>query len=213
MTVPINVRGIGNAFRENDFYLLLNLYFDEVFRGSSVRGYFRRKMHIVNDLKCKVLLKMNILDAKQVSFNMKDKTMIIFTCKDFIVFIRIAPKPNARIRRVVHSKNQTVISVKAVAQMSTYLKGKRLSDDRDYLFEPDQKQLAAALGEAGDFYAHICGGNLACVQIKNDRDIVVKILRRARLGTLTEYEKEGCYQINEAYHDVAVVINIKQMKA
>ena len=213
MTAPINVRGIGNAFRESDSYLLLDLYLDGVSRGSPARGYFRREVHIVNDLKCKVLLGMDILGAEQVTLNMKDKTMVLPTCKDLVVPIRIAPKPNARIRRVVHSKDQTVIPAKAVAQVPTYLKGKRLPDDRDYLFEPDQEQLAAALGELGGFYAHVCGGNLACVQVKNDRDVAVKIPRRARLGTLTEYEEEGCYQLDGAYHDVAVVTSVKQMKA
>ena len=212
MTVFINVREIKNAFRESDFYLLLNLYLNEIFRDLSAREYFRKEIHIVNDLKCKIFLNMNILKAKQMTFNMKDKTMILFTCKDLIVFIRIAPKSNARIRRVIHFKNQTVISVKAVAQMLIYFKKKRFSDDRNYFFESDQKQLAIALSEMNDFYAHVCEGNLICVQIKNDRNVAVKISQKVRFGTLTEYEEEECYQLNEIYHDVAIVISVKQMK-
>ena len=147
MIVFINVRSIENAFRENDFYLFLNLYLNEVFRKSPTREYFRKKMHIVNDLKCKVFLNMNILKTKQMTLNMKNKIMILFICKNLIVFIRIVSKSNARIWRVIHFKNQTVILVKAVAQIFIYLKKKRFSDDRNYLFESDQKQLAVVLNE------------------------------------------------------------------
>ena len=122
MIASINIRKIENVFCKNDFYLFLNLYLNEIFRNSLVRKYFRKKMHIVNDLKCKIFLKINILKTKQMNFNMKNKIIIIFTCKNFIVFIRIASKPNARIWRVIHFKNQTVISIKTIAQMFIYLK-------------------------------------------------------------------------------------------
>ena len=191
MTAFINVREIKNVFRENDFYLLLNLYLNEVFRDSPTREYFRKKIHIVNDLKCKIFLNMNILKAKQMIFNMKNKTMILFTCKNLIVFIRITSKSNARIRRMIHFKNQTVISAKAIAQMFIYFKRKRLSDDKNYFFESDQKQLTIVLSELNDFYVHVCERNLICVQIKNDRDVAVKISRKIRLDTLTKYEKKN----------------------
>ena len=212
MTIFINVRKIKNVFRENDFYLFLNLYLNEIFISSSARKYFRRKVHIVNDLKCKVFLNMNILKTKQMIFNMKNKIMIFFTCKDLVVFIQIISKSNARIRRVIHFKDQTVISVKTVAQMFIYFKRKRFSDDKNYFFESDQKQLAIVLNKMNDFYVHVCEENLTCVQIKNDKDVAIKISRKIRLDTLTKYEEEKCYQLNEIYHDVAVIISVKQMK-
>ena len=212
MTVFINVRKIENVFRENDFYLFLNLYLNEIFRDSSTREYFRKKIHIVNDLKCKIFLNMNILKTKQMTFNMKNKIMILFTCKNLIVLIRITSKSNARIRRVIQFKNQTVISVKAVTQMFIYFKKKRLSDDKNYFFKSDQKQLAIVLNEMNDFYVHVCEENLICVQIKNDRNVTVKISRKIRFDTLTKYEKKEYYQLNKTYHDVAIIISVKQMK-
>ena len=61
--------------------------------------------------------------------------MMIFTCKDLIIFIKIALKSNARIRRVIHFKNQTVISFKSITQISIYMKNKLLSNDKNYFFE------------------------------------------------------------------------------
>ena len=191
MIVFINVREIENVFRENNFYLFLNLYLNEVFKNSSAREYFRREIHIVNNLKCKIFLNMNILETKQVTFNMKNKIMILFTCKNLIVFIRITSKSNARIRRVIYFKDQTVISVKAIAQMLIYFKEKRFSDDRNYFFESDQKQLTIVLNELNDFYVYVCEENLICVQIKNNRNVAVKISRKIRLDTLTKYEKKN----------------------
>ena len=120
--VFINVRKIKNLFCENDFYLFSNLYLNKIFKNSSTREYFRKKIHIVNDLKCKIFLNMNILKTKQMTFNIKNKIIIFFTCKDLVVFIRIISKSNVRIWRMMHFKNQTIISIKTVMQMFIYFK-------------------------------------------------------------------------------------------
>ena len=213
MAAPINVKDIENAHKKCDTYVLLALYLDGESKGVPARGYFRREVHVIKNLKCKLLLEMDILEAEQVTINLTNKTMVIPTCKDLVVPIRIAPKPNARIRRVVHSKDQAVIPPKSVAQVPTYMKSKPLPDDRDYLFEPNQQQLTASLRQLGGFYTHVCHGNVAGVHVRNDKNMTVRIPRRARLGTLTEYETKGCYQVDDEYHEVAVVSNIQDMEA
>ena len=94
---------------------------------------------------------MDIFESKRITLNMIDKSMIVFICKNLIVFIRIILKPNARIRRVMHFKNQTLISVKSMTQVFIYFKKKRFFDDKNYLFESNQKQLTAALKKSKVF--------------------------------------------------------------
>lgn len=125
----------GNAYQECDSYILLDIYLDGTSKGTAARGYFRREVHVVKNLKCKVLLGMDILGAERVTLNMADKVMVIPTCQDLVVPIRIAPKLNARIRRVVHSKDQSVIPAKSVVQIPTYMRGKRLPEDRPTIID------------------------------------------------------------------------------
>ena len=213
MIVSINVKNINNAHKECDIYVFLNLYLNGESKSTSSREYFRREVHVIKDFRCKFFFEMNILKAKQIIINLINKIMIIFTCKDLVVSIKIALKSNARIRRVIHFKNQTVIFFKSMTQISIYMKSKSLSNDRNYFFESNQQQLTAFLKQLNDFYIHVCHDNVTGVHVRNDKNMTVKISRRARLRTLTEYETEECYQIDDEYHEVAMISNIQNMKA
>ena len=212
MTVSINVKNINNVHKKCDIYVFLNLYLNDESKSTFSREYFRREVHVIKNLKCKLLLEMNILEAEQVIINLTNKIMIIPTCKNLIMFIKIAPKPNARIRRVIHFKNQAVIFFKSVTQISTYMKNKSLSNDKNYFFESNQQQLTTSLKQLNDFYIHVCHDNVAEVHVRNDKNMTIKISRRARLRTLIEYEAKKCYQIDDEYHEVAMVSNIQNMK-
>ena len=65
--------------------------------------------------------------------------------QNLIIFIKIALKSNAQIRRVIYFKNQIVIFFKSIAQISIYMKNKLLSDDKNYFFESNQQQLTIFL--------------------------------------------------------------------
>lgn len=212
ITASINVRRLKNASHEANNYVLLNVFLNDISKGKSAREHIHKEFHLMKDLRCKTLLSVDILAAEQIIFNTADKIMITLTCKNLIVLIKIAFKPNARIKRVVYFKDQTLISSKSVVRMPIYLKRKKLFDDKNYLFESNQEQLTSILKDVGGFYAHICNINMTCVQVRNDRGIAVSIPRRARLRILTEYEAEGCYQLNNAYHEVVIMTDIKKIK-
>ena len=96
-----------------------------------------------------------------------------------------------------------------MTKIQIYLKSKKLSNDKNYLFESNPKKLTVALKKADEFYIHVCDCNFFFVQIRNDLTIFVIISRRSRLGILNEYEKKGCYQIESLYHEVVIITNTK----
>ena len=155
---------------------------------------------------------MNILKAKQIIINLINKIIIIFTCKDLIMFIKIALKSNAQICRVIHFKNQVVIFFKSMTQISIYMKNKLLSNDKNYFFELNQEQLTIFLKQLNDFYIHVCHDNVTEVHVKNDKNMTIKISRRARLKILIEYKIKNCYQIKNVYHEMTMMNNIKKIK-
>ena len=124
MTAPMNVKEIENAVDEFINYIIVDIYFDGISEKTSARNHIRKKFHLIKKLKCKVFLNMSILAVEQITINIIEKMMIIFTCKNLVVFIKIVPKPNARIRRIVHFKNQTLISTKTIIRIFTYMKKK-----------------------------------------------------------------------------------------
>ena len=212
MIVSINVKNIKNVHKKCDIYVFFDLYLNDKSKNTFFREYFRREIHVIKNLKCKLFLEMNILKAKQIIINLINKIMMIFTCRDLIIFIKIAFKLNTQIRRVIHFKNQAVISFKSITQILIYMKNKSVSDDRNYFFESNQQQLTIFLKQLNDFYTHVYHDNVAEVHVKNDKNMTIKISRRIRLKTLIEYETKECYQINDEYHKIAMISNIQNMK-
>ena len=191
MPTSMNVRDIGNAHHECNIYSILNVYLNETIKKTKfVRKQLTKEFHIVKDLKCKILIEMNILKTKQINIDMINKIMMIFTCKNLIVDIRIALKFNARIKRIIHFKNQNHNFVQIDHQGIHISEKKKLSENRDYLFESNASELTVALGKTDDFYIHVCDCNIFVIQIKNDQPISIIFNRRVRLRTLTEYKKK-----------------------
>ena len=212
MIVSINVKNIKNVHKKCNIYVFFALYLNDESKNVSVREYFRREIHVIKNLKCKLFFEINILKAKQIIINLINKIMIIFTCKNLIMFIKIAFKSNARIRRVIHFKNQTMIFFKSMTQISIYMKNKSLSDDKNYFFESNQQQLTTFLKQLSDFYTHVCHDNVTEIHVKNDKNMTIRISRRTRLKILIEYKIENCYQIDDVYHEMTTINNIKKIK-
>ena len=66
MSVSVNVRDINNALHECIIYVMLNIFLNDTFQIASTRKQLHRKFYIMKNFKCKILLKMNILNAKQI---------------------------------------------------------------------------------------------------------------------------------------------------
>ena len=190
MSVSINVRDIDNALHECITYVMLNVFLDGTSQIVSIRKQLHKEFHVVKNFKCKILLKMNILNVEQMNINLINKIMTISICKNLVVSIRITFKSNVRIRKIVHSKKKIIISVKSVVKISTYLKKKKFFDNKNYFFESNQTNFTIAFEKIEDFYTHICDCNFSFVQIKNDLLISMTLFKRSRLDTLIEYEKK-----------------------
>ena len=210
MSASVNVRDIDNALHECIIYVMLNIFLNDTSQTVSTREQLHRKFHVIKNLKCKIFLKMNILNAKQMNIDLINKIIIIFICKNLVISIKIIFKSNIRIKKIVHSKKKIIISSKSVVKISTYFKKKKLSDNRDYLFEFNQTNFIAIFEKVESFYTHICDYNFSFVQIKNDLFISMILFKRVRLNTLTEYEKKNCYQIETKYHETVVVTDVKK---
>ena len=211
MSKSINVREIENVFHKCSIYVLLNIYFDDLFRIVSIKEHLHKKIHVIKNLKCKILLDIDILNAKQINIDLINKVMIISTCQNLVVIIKIVSKSNVRIKRIVHVK-KIIIFDKTIIKMSIYLK-KKLFDDRDYFFESNQTELTVVLKKIEGFYIHICNCNVDFVQIKNDKFISIVVFRRVRLRTFTKYEKKNCYQIENEYYEIAILIQTNEINA
>ncbi len=111
---------------------MLDLYLDELSNDQKICDHIRREFHVVNDLKCKLLMKLDIMISKKMIINLKNKSLIIFICENMTILIRINLKSNSRIKRIVHNKKSVIILSNSVMSVSIYLREKKFSLNRNF---------------------------------------------------------------------------------
>ena len=196
MPASINVCDIDNVIHSSRTYAVLDFYMKDVSEGKLAVDKIHREFHIVDELRCKTLVEMNIMTLEQMMLDFQNKIFYVSLYDKLIAFIRIAFKLNARIHRVVMTKKNIIFSLKSIAKVSIYMREKKLSDDKDYFFEFNKFDFVAHLSDFDDFYTHVIDCNMIYVNVKNNLSIVKRISRRVCLKLLIEYEKKECYQIN-----------------
>jgi hypothetical protein len=213
MLASINVRDIKNALHQFTAYVILNLYLIELINDKKIKEHIRKEFHIMNDLKCKILMRLNIMISKEMTINLSNKFFVILICENLIVSIRINLKSNSRIRRIIHSKKSIKIFSNSIINIFTYLRDKKLSLNRDFLFEFNNNIFTKFLNDLDEFYTHVCDCNLTFVHVKNALISSMMISSRTRLNILIEYEKEKCFQMKFELHEWIVICNETKAEA
>jgi hypothetical protein len=103
--------------------------------------------------------------------------------------IRITPKHESRVDRVILVDCLIIISAKLIASVSVKMKEPLL--DRDYLFQSISRELN--LEFTREIMTHMINVNLVAVQVCNFSNKSVVVSRKARLDRLIEYEEHECY--------------------
>jgi hypothetical protein len=134
--VTIKIRDI-DIFIHNCFkYVHLKLFiskFTEIVKLS-------RQTHVVNNLRVKFLMKMNILRLEKIILNISRRKMMLSLCENLRVFIRITSKLETKVNRIILVERLVIISTKSIATISTRMRDKSLFD-RDYLFQSISREL------------------------------------------------------------------------
>lgn len=192
MSSPIHVRGLGSAMHDTDEYITVSVYAEGKLLGpesSPAVAKMTVEAHLVDNLKANMLLGNDVLVPQKIKVDPANGEMIIGACQNLAVKIDVVAKDSSRVRRTVRSKGTVTIPALSVASVPVTYRGS-LPDDRDLLFEPQCKQ---DLGYDGGVYAHVVDSSLSFVQLRNSSARPVQITRRTRIGTVTEFNEEGCF--------------------
>ena len=92
ITPNIKIKNIKFAMHDNSKYMILDLYILKKCRENSVIAHFKKKFHIINDIKINILIKINIIKLKQINLDFENKIITIFTCRNMQIFINFHRK-------------------------------------------------------------------------------------------------------------------------
>ena len=188
MSSPLKVRGVGSSQHETSEYVITPCYFpgiDE--QGNDVLACIRREIHIVDGLRAKMLIGNDFIGPEGITIDVAKEKAYIDSCKTSITIT--ARQRGQFIRRKVHALSATKIPPHSEGIVPISTSSLSLPDDRDYIFEPT-KQVNVVL------FSHMVDSRVTAILARNDSDHQIEIPRRSRLGAITEFGYENCFQVN-----------------
>ena len=90
----ISLREIETAKHLSDEWVILNLYIQSYINLLLTITYLTKKVHLVDNLKVKMLISTNILVIKEAVVNLSQQKMFLSACKNILISIQISFKDN-----------------------------------------------------------------------------------------------------------------------
>ena len=79
----IRIHDINHRLHDNFEYIEFDFYiFDKLFDDTSIIIHFKREIHIVDDFRINVLLKINIINFEKIVFDFELHVFILRNCDD-----------------------------------------------------------------------------------------------------------------------------------
>ena len=115
-----------------------------------------REIHVVEDLKANILLRMNILISEEVIIDLLSQTLKLTKVKEIEIPIQIKTKNNVNVNHIIRVEKQTVVSLKSVGQILIQLTEKhQVLSNHNFLFK----------SQKGDVYTHFVNSDFHTVQV------------------------------------------------
>lgn len=147
-----------------------------------------QEVHIVDDLKAKMLIEMNILVLKLILLNILKQKIIIKSYDNIKVLITITTQLINQTNQIITAQKHTVISSQKYSII--LINKSNLSQNQNLLFESDCHYMSAAV------YTHIINHNLSEIHIHNDLNKSLIISQKICIKYMIKYEVNECYLIS-----------------
>jgi hypothetical protein len=201
----VTMRDIDIVIYNCSKYIILDLY---IFDSKEI-AKLTHQTHIVDNLRAKFLMSMNIFIFEEMILNISRRKLILSLCKNLEMNIRVTSKNSVnqiekidqkQINRVILAER--LISISAMFIITISMRTKKCLFERDYLFQFISRVLN--LKSIDEVMTHIINAHIAAMQIRNVTDKIVIISRKYRLNRIIEYEEHECYHTDLVKTSLAV---------
>ena len=156
LVVPIPVWGLRVVHHLCTDWLLIKMFLTGTVKGKTVVTKIFREIHVVEDLKANILLRMNILISEEVIIDLLSQTLKLTKAEGIKIPIQIKVKDNVNVNHIIRVKKQTVVPLKSVGQVLIQLAGKhQVLSNHNFLFELQK----------GSVYTHFVDSNFHIIQV------------------------------------------------
>jgi hypothetical protein len=188
--------GIGSDLYRINKYMIIFFYVYGKTRESSYLIEITAEIHIVNILKLKILIAINIVNIEKIFINFRIRTLAIDIISEFSANIRAIRKNIKIIKIVVNFRKKEIIPLNIIKEIPIRIR-KKLNNNRDFLF----------LSEYPNAIYYIVNSNFLFIQICNDDENPIRVSKE-RLKFIKEFIKIKYYYVDPESHDFAILRNI-----
>ena len=203
----IIVRDLKNRKHVNSKYFIVNLYIQKIkFDDETAVIYIKRDVYLINDLRAKMFINVNIIKSKKMTFDLQIDKFIINNC-DVIASLICQSSHNYRCVNCTASiQHAIIISTHIIVEMFFKLKNSsKLFTERNFSFQFNS--ILFQLNEKDDVMTHILNVKITFVHVKNAINKSILLSRHIKLDRIIDFEKKDCYATNTIDAHLIIKIN------
>jgi hypothetical protein len=117
MNSILHLREIGNDFHYINEYIIISFYVYRKARESPYLIEIIAEIYIVNILKLKILIAINIVNTKKIFINFRIRTLVIDIISEFSTNIRMIRKNIKIIKIVVNFRKKEIIPLNIIKEI------------------------------------------------------------------------------------------------
>ena len=111
MSILLSIKEVDNKIIQSIEYVVVSVYFKDKYNNKSIIVEVIMKIHLIDDLKVKLLIDVNIINSEDIILNFLKNRLIIESCQNFEIIIKSKTRSNSNTRRIVRIKKTfTLIS-------------------------------------------------------------------------------------------------------
>jgi hypothetical protein len=191
MNSTLYLRGIGNDLYRINEYIIISFYVKRNIREFLYLIDITAEIHVVNILKLKILISIDIVNIKKIFIDFRIRTLAINIIPEFSTNIRTIRKNIKIIKIIVNSRKKEIIPPNTIKKIPIRMR-KKLNNNRDFLF----------LSKYPNAIYYIMDSNFSFIQIRNDGENPIRVSKK-RLEFIKKFiEIEYYYVDPESYNFV-----------
>jgi len=114
----IFVREIDKKIVKSNKFIIIKLFFNNIVIKQFVKSIVIVEIYIIDNFETNFLVNNNILISKDILIDLKDRKLIIDSCENLEILIRIKARKDLNIKRIIRARQAYIIIFDKLVKVS-----------------------------------------------------------------------------------------------
>ena len=202
----IKIRDINDREYFNFDYINLNFYLKNKFKKNFSIIYIKKNVHVINNLKIKILINIDIICSKKMTTNLQTRKLIIdnYDISTSIICIFV----DFKINRIARSHYVVIVFAYSILIVSFKTQNFALSNEKNYFFQ--SHVISFDFEVENDIIIYIINVKTFVIHVRNAIDKSIVVFKHIKLDKIFDFEKENCYHVDSTNVHLTIDVNWKR---